>query len=135
MSDVVITQQRILCPRHGELFRYRWPAGFSTFANHALVWLFEDEGFTRFLHYMSAEVLLDHTPACCRLPRQVLLSLLVCSHVETAFMVNGLCWHCRAVSLGGPFEFTRFGASKRVDHLCVDCVLDGTFCSPKHHGG
>lgn len=134
----------VICGRHGEVFKPRWPLGYPAFSilafqallerpefSAAVKRLVDDEAITDVTAPMAGvQYLLATRPICCRLPPDTLLE--VYGQVNKAENV----WsarHCSICSRHRPGSAYRMPPTTRVlnprikdwKHVCLRCVTHG----------
>ena len=121
-----LTPARVLCSRHGEPFRARWPRGYALF----VLWGFEkllalpDVAQASGGEIARVPALLDQKPLCCRLPAEDLLALYHAVQAARGPWAEGRCERCGRVGLGGPYlTLNYWGRQRRYGHVCLDCVV------------
>lgn len=138
--QVELEPGQVICPRHGEPFRFAWPAGYPTFAVQALSAVANDEAFILELGGDPADLaagnalepidpvrirhVLEARPLCCRMDGNALEQL----YVEVAegtdlFGARAACVNCRRRSLGTPYVTTVGGRTRQHSHVCFRCVV------------
>jgi len=72
-----MTFPRVLCSRHGEPFRERWPSGYAGWCLMGFERLLLDKSFAEETHGEQSEIgpALDKSPICCRLGNAVVREL------------------------------------------------------------
>ena len=143
-EQIVLEPTTVICGRHGEPFKPRWPAGYVRFSVMALEALLADETFaTDVRHVVESETFPDITnhmeavryliqrrPICCRLGAEKLLAV-----YEELNKVDSV-WeprHCVLCGRHRPGSAFRVPIQTRVlnpkvkewRHVCLRCVTHG----------
>lgn len=121
---IVMSFHRVLCPRHGEIFRENWPSGYPIFMVEAFGSLKLREEVPLELsiedHNKWIEKHLDEKPMCCRYTRDELLKLFL----NARKWKRRLCINCKELRDGAAFHVTLpDGEQKRYRHVCLWCVI------------
>lgn len=134
------TPDVVMCGRHGEPFRARWPVGYPRFALLLIERVFDTDEFCQAVEAMrqarglcaeeAVQALLHDRPLCCRLTPGGLLE--VYNTVQRAEPVwqTGRCELCGEVGLGGPYRRARPTVQAATpmgtyNHVCLHCVCYG----------
>jgi hypothetical protein len=123
---------RVVCPKHGEPFRTRWPKGYTIFALEGMRRLLARDDFhdewkkvqdtnPALTRNECIERVLNGFPMCCRLGNKELMELYVDSEVGT---VNR-CINCKKMTLGTPYIILHPITKERIkqSHVCFSCLL------------
>lgn len=117
-----LTFDRVLCSRHGEPFRSKWPAGYALAMLEITRWLLASESFQEACEKDVAKIeeLLDEQPACCRLPQKELMRVYsLAAEATKDFGRMAPCDACGMRKIGTPYS-TR---TAKHDHICFECVI------------
>ncbi len=128
-DGIELSPTRVICSRHGEVFRAHWPQGYAVFALQAFEHVVKQEGFAAYADGKigAAQALLDERPLCCRLSPETLLQVYVACGVGR----SSRCAHCREVAAGTPYRCSL--PENRVEafaHLCFRCIVLRTRAIP-----
>lgn len=132
-----LTHERVLCLRHGEVFREKWPSGYPLFLVMAFQKVDEQtpaneypvkEGMDKEQRARAVEAWLDINPLCCRLSPDGLLKLYLEIHKELGEdspFKRESCQNCRSVAPGAPYRIQMGprGPLQRYRHVCFYCVI------------
>ena len=96
----IVTFDQVLCQRHGQPFREKWPKGYTIFAHKAMRTLLE-----------SGLSISSDPPLCCRMSEPQLLE----AYAESRIGVSRKCVACGKIRSGTPYQ--------NAKHLCFYCVV------------
>lgn len=115
---------RVLCSRHGEPFRAKWPSGYAAwvlFGFEAVVQLESFQAETGGDQF-KIELALDKTPICCRLGDGKVRELFNQIHEKCHVWDQSGCSKCGRLALGSPIRTTNYwGRVKDQGFVCFDC--------------
>ncbi len=137
---VLLSPPRVICGRHGEVFRERWPLGYPLFVATAMDCLnhnrsfasavqarqaAEDEHLTDSINYF-----LSRAPICCRLSKPELLEVLEMVAKKSHPWERARCYLCRRHAKGARYRKKAPTARDGPDmaawgHVCLHCVAFG----------
>jgi hypothetical protein len=120
-DPIDLSPEHVICPRHGEPFRARWPKGYPLMAVSSFQALIDDPGFQELAGGDAGRinVLLGERPICERLSSPTLMALYIGSGVGRE---RG-CELCGQIGLGTPYEMGRPGGTEKHRHVCFSCVV------------
>jgi len=121
-DPIDLSMERVLCPRHGEPFRARWPKGFPTMAIASLKTIMADPGFAALTEGEVGQIneLLSQRPICERISSPDLMTL----YIESGIGRDARCELCRQRGLGTPYTMARpGGTTETYHHVCFSCVV------------
>jgi hypothetical protein len=129
---VMLLPKRVMCGKHGEPFRAKWPDGYASFVIEGIQALM---AWGPFAEVAGGDVntvnrLLDACPMCCRLPRDKLFALYLKANEFQQYLVTARCDGCGVVGPGTPYRHKDCQKMKEFGHLCLDCVLDRVVVIP-----
>lgn len=122
--------KHVVCWKHGEPFRKKWPNGYTIFSVEASTRLLQDEHFIKMVYNDDPEKqvnnILKHLsgkPICCRIPPEELIALYESLEVqyEVGNWRTGLCDLCGSDRIG--FAFKEPAVGKRYKHICFHCFV------------
>ena len=129
--------EQVLCSRHGEPFRARWPEGFAVFTHRVLAAVLMEEAFVQEVEaathgggvleeLVTMKQLLAQKPLCCRLPALDLLRVYGETNVVERVWRWGVCALCGQVGYGGPYREAAPNGEGFLPvalyHVCLICV-------------
>jgi len=129
-----LTFNRLLCARHGETFKYKWPLGYPSW----MLFSFQKyEGDGNLIEICkdaknieernrAIEAHLDEKPVCCRLTAEEVYTiwLEIHKHETSSPWKRAPCKGCKKFMVGGPYEtVSKTHGHQRHKHLCLRCIL------------
>jgi hypothetical protein len=124
----VFEPKQVVCARHCEPFRAKWPNGYSVFSTSAISFVLADPAFMEEIKgesgpdYGLAGAALNRKPVCCRLPPAKLVQFYLDAKIGSV----AHCVACGTKREGTPFYFeTPHGGAELLPHLCFQCVASG----------
>ena len=156
MSNVHITPDMALAPRHWHAFRERWPAGWELWCGLAYEVLMADEGFTAHIDAMApADMMLRNRVIEAELrarpisrqlsPLQLKVTFEAVAAQVPALWVTDVCALCERYLPGCDYPRVQRGAGcacghcqppppTETTHLCLECIAtapDAVFLEPE----
>lgn len=113
----------VLCARHGEPLREKWPQGYVPFAIEALRDVAAQPEIAEACEgrHEALAALLAEKPLCCRLTPERLVQV----YIAAGFGKRGVCWICRSLAVGAAFRhYNRFKRLNRIGHVCFTCIVN-----------
>lgn len=141
-EKILLNPTDVICGRHGEVFKARWPLGYPIFSIMALERVLAQPDFgsavTRLMEdpdvpdvtTLAAAVRyqLASIPLCCRLPKAELLDLYNEINTKEHIWPHRHCDLCKRQRPGGPYRRMpgkNVSAYKNFKHVCLRCVCLG----------
>lgn len=123
---ICLTTERVLCPKHCELFRYQWPKGFAVYAILVVQEALKQEEISkvcdRDIHKLM--LLLDSKPLCEWFSPTKLMEILLEVQKRTHVWYSDLCVRCAERKIGTAYRTANhWGRVTSNSHVCLDCVL------------
>lgn len=119
-----LEMHRVICTRHGEVFRHRWPRGYVRFCTIGFKLVVDGERFAAATEGKVEEIgpQLDITPICCRLSDEQLLSV----YEQTRVGRRRRCGLCKRKRDGTSYRIEQSAGSSKffvIPHVCFRCVV------------
>jgi len=129
--------EQVVCRRHGDPFRVKWPKGFPAFTHTAFAVVMMDEVFIREVKMLSpnnniqeelaaVEQLLAQVPLCCRMAPPDLFQVYREVNLAERVWERAECGLCGRVGYGSSFrQLTPNGDGflpLTYHHICLRCV-------------
>jgi len=128
---------QVMCGRHGEPFKHKWPSGFPLFAVTVFERLMLKQVFLDEVRALadangltdvdSIQILLNTVPACCRIPPRELLAVYFEVNQKAGVWETDTCDLCGKRGAGSPYRKAAPGTLESGTigswgHVCLRCV-------------
>lgn len=140
-SAIKLIPSRVICARHGELFKPRWPVGYDHFAFTLFEILNQAPPFIDLVEQRAAadgteliraiEAVLDEQPMCCRVGPNALLEVYQATQKKETPWECFRCVLCHRLGYGAAYRKQRPSARTGPQavgvwrHVCLRCVTHG----------
>ena len=118
---------RVLCARHGEPFRERWPSGYVGWCVMGFEALLLLEDFFSETEGKQENICqsLDKKPMCCRLGNERVREVMQKIQEEFHVWREQRCGYCGNVAVGSQILTTNYwGRTKDCGFVCFDCYFN-----------
>ena len=137
IEQMNLEPSQVMCGRHGEPFKHKWPLGFPLFAVTVFERLMLKQAFQEEAKALamanglsdpdSILILLNTVPACCRIPPRELLAVYFEVNQQAKVWEVDTCSLCGKRGAGSPYREAAPGSFESGtigswDHLCLRCV-------------
>jgi hypothetical protein len=114
---------QVVCARHCEPFRLKWPDGYASFSTSAISFVLADPAFMQEIegNFGLTGRALSRKPVCCRLPPDKLVQFYLDARIGSI----AHCLACGARREGTPFYFEGPQGTELLSHLCFHCIASG----------
>lgn len=137
IEQMSLVPAQVMCGRHGEPFKCRWPLGFPLFAVTVFERLMMKQGFQEEAKALATAnglsdpdsilILLNTVPACCRIPPRELLAVYFEVNQKVGAWETDTCNLCGKRGAGSHYRKAAPGTLESGtigswDHVCLRCV-------------